>query len=281
VRIDKPVAYAGKVKLDLKTPSGLFAGAYRQEIDLEPGRTSDVVTIPFSVSNLFEMGIQSQTIKLFEDGAEISEDTGIIRVASCDISEDRMIGFLADTSGLLEDILRTSGAGYRALTDRALWTADLSAYDVIIVGTGAYLNFASLSDVKGRLEDYIRYGGSLIVLGQPDDWPQDVLPVSFAPGPERVLPQELILLLPNARVLSKSYKIDVDGLLAGLGGASDVHSAVITPSERVLVTASGANLLSVSRRGEGQIIYCGLPLTDLISRLNLEAIHLFANLLNY
>jgi hypothetical protein len=37
----------------------------------------------------------------------------------------------------------------------------------------------------------------------------------------------------------------------------------------------------VTRIGEGQVIYCGLPLVEMISELNIEAIHLLANLLNY
>jgi hypothetical protein len=60
-----------------------------------------------------------------------------------------------------------------------------------------------------------------------------------------------------------------------------VAPAVVAPSERVFVTPSGAALLSVSRFGDGQVIFCGLPLLEMVADLNLEAIHLFANILNY
>ncbi|MHC4501282.1 MAG: hypothetical protein ACYS21_19480, partial [Planctomycetota bacterium] len=61
----------------------------------------------------------------------------------------------------------------------------------------------------------------------------------------------------------------------------EVGTAVLAPAEKVFVTPTGAVLLSVSRLGEGQVIFCGLPLIEMISRLELEAIHLFANILNY
>ncbi len=60
-----------------------------------------------------------------------------------------------------------------------------------------------------------------------------------------------------------------------------VRAAVVSPAESVLTTPTGASLLSVSRLGSGQVIYCGLPLLKMISTLDLDAIHLFANILNY
>jgi hypothetical protein len=58
-------------------------------------------------------------------------------------------------------------------------------------------------------------------------------------------------------------------------------SAVMSPAENIYVTPSGAALLSVSRLGDGQVIYCGLPLLEMVAELNIEAIHLLANVLNY
>jgi len=57
--------------------------------------------------------------------------------------------------------------------------------------------------------------------------------------------------------------------------------AIVSPAERVFQTSDGAALLSVSRLGMGQMIYCGLPLLEMVAQLDLEAIHLVANILNY
>ncbi|MBU0984655.1 MAG: hypothetical protein KKA42_12335, partial [candidate division Zixibacteria bacterium] len=171
VIITKAMHYHGTARLDLVTPRGVFAGAYRQTIPLEKGRRTETVRIPFSISNLFELGIHEQSVTLSIEGRVAAADTGIIRVAACDIPDTISIGFLPDTTGMLEDILRMTRAKFRPITDRALQTGDLDAYDVIVVGTGALRANPSFSKVKGRLEDYLRYGGSLVILGQPSDWP--------------------------------------------------------------------------------------------------------------
>jgi hypothetical protein len=279
--ITKPYDYSGKAQINLETPTGLFAGAYRKEIQLEKGMLTETVRIPFTISNLFELGIQSQTIELMVDNKFVAADTGRIRIASCEIPDTIKIGFLPDSLGLLEDILRMTEAGYRPLTDRSLVTADLDAYNVIVIGSGAHRNYPSLKLMKGRFEDYLRQGGSLAILGQPEDWPGEVLPVSFVATREVVTVDELTNRIPEARVLSRPYAISEKNLLSSFYRQKEVSPGVIAPAERVLVTPKGAALLSVSRIGDGQIIFCGLPLLEMVTRLDIDAIHLLANILNY
>jgi hypothetical protein len=279
--ITKPLDYAGEVTVDLATPRGVFAGAYRQHWNLEKGRSAETVRIPFSVSNLFGQGVHFQTISLLEGGQELAADTGRIRIADCEIDDRIKIGFLPDSTGVLEDILRMTNATFQPLTNRAFVTADIDAYNVIVIGSGAFRDYPSLLDARDRLEDYLRYGGSIVILGQPSDWPEGILPVSFLPGQERISTDMITTRIPKANVLSRPYTINQEHLLGWFDRARDVSGAVVAPSERVLVTPTGATLLSVSRLGDGQIIYCGLPLQEMIGELHLESIHLLANILNY
>ncbi|UCE23742.1 MAG: hypothetical protein JSU74_10635 [Candidatus Zixiibacteriota bacterium] len=279
--IEKPYNYSGVVRLNLQTPRGLFAGAYRKDLQLEKGMLSETVRIPFTISNLFELGIQIQTVELLVDNKLVAADTSRIRIASCSVPDTVKVGFLPDSLGLLEDILRMTGATYRPLTDRSLVTADLDAYNVILIGSASYRNYPSLTLMKGRFEDYLRQGGSLVIFGQPEDWPGDVLPVSFVPTVEVVDQSEITNLISEARVLSRPYAISEKNLLSNFFKKQEVSPAVISPAEKVLITPQQASLLSVSRLGDGQIIFCGLPLLELITRLDIDAIHLFANILNY
>ncbi|MFZ5979188.1 MAG: hypothetical protein ACOYVF_01015 [Candidatus Zixiibacteriota bacterium] len=279
--ISKPLSYEGKVKVYLETPTGVFAGAYKTEWALEKGTPSQTIRIPFSVSNLFELGIHPQIISLIVDDRLVSADTGLIRIASCQIADTLKIGFLPDSTGLLEEILRMTDAAFQPLTDRSLLTGDLDAFNVIIVGSGAFRNYPSLAVVKERIIDYLRYGGSLVIMGQPYDWPEGILPVTLNPITEAVQTEDITNRIPQARLLSQPHNISENGLLAHFRYKKPVASAVVMPSERVYVTPSGGTLLSVSRLGEGQIIYCGLPLVEMISKLDIEAIHLLANILNY
>ena len=279
--ISKPVSFNGQVKVHLETPRGIFAGAYKTEWDLDEGTPSLTIRIPFSVSNLFEMGIHPQIISLIVDDQLVSADTGLIRIASCQVADTLKIGFLSDSTGLLEEILRMTDAAFQPLTDRSLLTGDLDAYNVIIIGSGAFRNYPSLGVIKERLIEYLRYGGSLVVLGQPYDWPEGILPITVNPALEAVQSEQITNRIPEARLLNQPHKISESGLLSFFRYKQQVASAVVMPSERVLITPSEGTLLSVSRLGEGQIIYCGLPLIDMISKLNIEAIHLLANILNY
>ncbi len=281
VNITKPYSYAGQAMINLTTPRGMFAGAYRKDISLEKGFTEQSFRIPFTISNLFELGVQSLGIDLIVDDKTVATDTGHVRIAACKIPDTRTIGFLPDTVGLLEDVLRMCEASFQPLTERSLLTADLGAYSVIAIGSGALRNYPSFGKIRLQLEDYLRQGGSLVIFGQPDDWPGDVLPLSFVPSVELISSEQITTLIPGANILGKPYLISEKNLLSEFYRKQDLTPATIAPAEKVFVTPSGAALLSVSRLGTGQIIYCGMPLLEMVSRLDIEAIHLFANIMNY
>ena len=281
VVISKPHDFEGTVKIDLKTPKGMFAGAYKQEIFLQSASTSNTIRIPFTISNLFELGIQIVRVSLIVDGQVVAADSGRIRVAQCHIADTVKIGFLPDSSGNLEDILRMTNATFQPITDRSLLVGNLNAYNVIAIGSGAYRNYSSFRKVRDRFEEYIRAGGSIVVFGQNQNWPIKSLPASIVPTMELISKETLENKIPGARILSRPYKITETNLLSLFYKPVEVASAIVTPAERVYVTASGATLLSISRLGRGQIIYCGLPLLEMIAKLNIDSIHLFANILNY
>ena len=164
---------------------------------------TETVRIPFTISNLFELGIQNQTIEMMVDEKLVAADTGRIRIASCDVPDTVKVAFMPDSLGMLEDILRMTEAAYRPLTDRSLITADLDAYNVIIIGSGCHRDYPSLKLMKSRFEKYLRQGGSLVLLGQPENWPGDVLPVSFVPTTEVVEQSDITNRIAEARVLSR------------------------------------------------------------------------------
>lgn len=279
--ITKPEYYIDTLNLEFATPKGLFAGAYNKRIILEKGMTHETIRIPYSISKLFEFGIQPLSLTLSKQNNIVASDTGIVRIASCNIRDVIKIGFVPDTSGLLEDILQMTDAGYRPFTDRGLLTAELDAYNVIIIGSGSFRSYPSLKKMKYRFEEFVRNGGSLVVLGQPEDWPEDMLPIILSPTQEFVAKDEITNRIEQALILSQPYKISELNLFSSFFKKREVASAVVAPAEIVFVTPSGAAMLSVSRIGEGQIIYCGLPILELISKLDIDAIHLLANILNY
>ncbi len=281
VLINKPANFSDSIKLSLTTPAGMFAGSYKSDHFLEKGTTRKTIQIPFTISNLFEKGVQLQTISLHVDGRTVALDTGLVRIASAEVDQKIKVGFLPDRSGMLEDILRMTNTGFQPLTNRTLLNYDLDAYDVILVGTGSLTSYPAFREIKGRLESYLRNGGSIVIMGQKEDWIPGLLPVALAPYKEFVTSSEIKNKISEAIILSKPYPISDKNLLSGFYKKIEVRPAIISPAEIVYVTGSGGALLSVSHFGEGQLIYCGLPLLEMISKLDIDAIHLFANILNY
>lgn len=281
VIITKPYDYSGTADINFQTPVGMYAGAYRKEIQLDKGSITETIRIPFTISNLFELGAQLETVELLVNKMVVAADTGRIRIASCKIPDTRKIGFLPDSSGMLEDVLSMTDAAYRPLTDRTLVKGDLDAYDVIVIGSDAYKNYPSFTYLKDRFEQYVRDGGSLVIFPQSEDWPNSAIPLSFVPTVEVVDKSMITNRIKEANILSRPYTISDKNLLSSFYKKTEVRSAVVAPSERVFVTPSGATLLSVSRIGDGQIIYCGFPILQMVASLDIEAIHLFANIMNY
>lgn len=278
--IEKPLDYSGLVSVKLETPRGLFAGSYQSEVTLRAGRQLEVVRIPFSVSKLFELGVQHTMVTVSRGGSVIASDTGRIRIAACEIKPSVSVGLLADSSGQLEDVLRMTGVDFQPLTDRGLLTADLNAFTVIIAGEQFFQRFPSLRTARGRLEDYVRNGGRLIILGQPEEWPEDILPIGIAPQTELPASIDLSGTGSESSLLKKPYGISDKLLFEYFSRRTAAYPAVVAPAETLYRTTSGGSLLTVSRIGNGDLVYCGLPLLDMVSALNIEAIHLLANLLN-
>lgn len=279
--ITKPANFRGKVRLNLETPTGVYAGAYRQEVVLDGGRLSELVEIPFSVSNLFQLGTQPTIVSITQNNRVVQADTGRIRIAECRIPASRAIAFIPDSAGLLEDILRITDAQWTALTERSLLTADLSAYSVIVIGPNASRYVSSLNLMSGQFDAYLRGGGSLVLFAQPEEISQTVLPVNCELTKRPVKTADLRTRLAQAKVLSQPYAISEKILYSDLPPVTRLTCAKLSPVEVVIEGPESLAILSVSRLGEGQLIYCGLPLLELISELNIEAIHLFANLMNY
>ncbi|MFQ5606552.1 MAG: hypothetical protein ACE5GA_01290 [Candidatus Zixiibacteriota bacterium] len=280
--IDKPKFFGGDVSVDLKTPPGVSAGAVQRTLELESGAETQTFQFPLVAGKLMADGVSRLILTLREGGEALAIDTATIRVAGCEIDPKRALAFLPDSLGLLEDILRMTDADFLGLTNRALETADLSAYRVILFGSGCLKSHPSLLKVRERLERYVRQGGLLVLFGQSEDWPDDVLPLKINTSPSLLDGADLIVNERSHRVFSRPYTILTRQLTAGVDGGVLSTPAEMTFGRKLITDSrSGNTLLSIANMGEGRIIYCGFPLLEQIARLEIHSIHLLANLINY
>ncbi|MFT4198559.1 MAG: PIG-L family deacetylase [Pseudoxanthomonas sp.] len=79
------------------------------------------------------------------------------------IASGLRIGYVQGTGDALPDAIRSLGAQVQLLSDADLAQADLSQWDAIVVGIGAYDGRAGLLRDNRRLLDYAQAGGVLIV----------------------------------------------------------------------------------------------------------------------
>ncbi|HEX6104879.1 MAG TPA: PIG-L family deacetylase [Gemmatimonadales bacterium] len=89
--------------------------------------------------------------------------TATIRITSLALPELSAVGYVRGASDLVPEALRRAGVPIELLEARALERADLSRYDAIVIGPRAYETEAALVENNGRLLEYARAGGLLIV----------------------------------------------------------------------------------------------------------------------
>jgi hypothetical protein len=111
------------------------------------------------------------------------------------------IGFLPGTGDDVPRALENLGQNVRVLASSDLTQGDLSRYDAIILGVRAYAVRADLKTANGRLLDYVRNGGVLIVQYNLQDFDHDYGPYPFVLGqnPQKVVDEASPVTLLDPR----------------------------------------------------------------------------------
>jgi len=82
-------------------------------------------------------------------------------------------------------------------------------------------------------------------------------------------------------MFSSSSVVHIPDLLQNATRNYVVYPAIVFPCEKIIEAENNTALVSVSKFGKGEIIYCGLPIAELVSDLDVEAIKFIANLVNF
>lgn len=114
------------------------------------------------------------------------------------------VGYVMGSGDQVPDALRRMGLPVTELDDEALASGDLSAYDTIVVGIRASEARPAFVASNGRLLDYVRGGGTLVVQYQQPDYVQRNLPPLPAQMASRVTDQTapVRILQPGHRVFT-------------------------------------------------------------------------------
>ena len=165
---------------------------------LAPGRYPFALVAVLSDGRRLDLGIR--TIDYGYIPRTPRPEAASVTVAAADIRLPALsrVGYIRGAADQVPEALTAVGVPIEILTERDLDAGDLSRYDAIVVGSRAYETDASLPGANGRLLDYARAGGLLIVQYQQYAFMRG----GFAPFP-------LEIARPHDRVTDETAKVAV------------------------------------------------------------------------
>lgn len=280
--VEKPESFTAEARLEFVTPPSVHVGTYRQDISLKAGDRSYEISLPVAIGK--SAGNQKHEIMAtLKDGERVlGSDRARILGRECRIDENLKIALVAGTEGLLEDILRMTGAGYQTVSDRYLGTGYLGFYDILLMDTDCLERYPSLEKLGDKLKQFMQNGGKIIVFGQTGQWPEAALPISIVPV--QPYPGSGGIKLNGVAsdpLFNNTYQINPIELIDSTKDTYRIYPARIFPGEIIISSGSGMTLLSRTGIGSGKLIYCGYPVLDMFADLEPNGIKFFANLINF
>jgi LmbE family N-acetylglucosaminyl deacetylase len=200
------------------------------------------------------------------------------------------VGYVMGTGDDVPQSLESMGVAVHLLQPADINAGDLSAYDVIVLGIRAYAARPELSAANGRMLDYVKKGGVLIVQYNSREYDHNYgpYPTSLTGDPEKVVDEgnAVELLEPGSPVLSWPNRItaaDFKGWVEERGHSFmhswDPHYQALTETHDPGQDAQKGGLL-YARYGKGAYVYVAFALYRQLPEGIPGAYRLFANLLS-
>ncbi len=200
------------------------------------------------------------------------------------------IGYITGSGDDVPRSLEDLGIHVDFLTPQDLATGRLSDYDAILVGIRAYSVRPELRILNGRLLDYVKQGGVLVVQYQSSEFDNDYgpYPLSLGGNPEKVVDEHspVVLLRPDDPILSWPNKItqaDFSGWIEERGHSFadrwDPKYVAVTETHDPGQDSQKGGLL-YARYGKGIYVYDSYALYRQLPEGVPGAFRIFANLLS-
>ncbi len=197
------------------------------------------------------------------------------------------VAYVMGTGDLVPQAIEALGAPPHLLTADELASADLAAWNVIVIGIRAYSVRPELAAAQSRLNEFVQHGGTLVVQYQSGSFPAPI-PLSMGRSPERVVDEQapVKLLFPADPLLTSPNAIsqaDFDGWVEERGHSfldnwDPGYSALTETADPGQDPQRGGLLLA--HPGKGTYIYVAFALHRQLPELVPGAYRLLANLLS-
>jgi hypothetical protein len=305
VKVTVHAEHAADGVVDLKLPEGWRADPTQREFHLKTA--GDTEPLVFSVSPAGDVAARAYAIKAvahvgdqsYSAGWQSIGDPGLLpynqyetaelrtRKIDVKVSPGLRVGYVMGTGDHVPEAIEALGIAPHLLTDDELATADLSQWNVLVVGIRAYSVRPALAAAETRLEQFVEGGGTLVVQYQGDTFPAP-LPLSMGRFPERVVDEQdpVKLLDPASSLLTWPNKItsaDFDGWFEERGHGFldhwDPGYTALTETADPGQDPQRGGLL-VAHRGKGTYVYVAYALYRQFPELVPGTYRLLANLLS-
>ena len=215
----------------------------------------------------------------------------VLRIADAALPASPRIGYVRGASDRVPEALQRAGLPLTILDAAALEAGDFGAWDVIVIGSRAYETDSALVRANGRLLDWIRLGGHVVVQYQQYPFIEGgfaPLPLTIARPHDRVTDETspVTLLAPDHPALHRPNRLgpeDWEGWPQerGLYFASTWDAAYAPLLElRDPGREPVRGGLLVARVGRGSYVYTGLSFFRALPAGVPGAFRLFFNLLD-
>ncbi len=296
---------AAEGTVDLKLPEGWRADPAQREFHLKGA--GDTEPLVFSVLPAGDVKTRAYAIGAVAHVGEKDYSTGWVsigypglrpynqykpaelrtRKVDVKVAPGLRVGYVMGTGDTVPEAIEALGITPHLLTAGELTSADLSQWNVLVIGIRAYTARPELAAAEPRLEEFVERGGTLIVQYQSGGFPAP-LPLAIGRFPERVVDEEapVKLLDPSNPLLAWPNQItsaDFDGWFEERGhGFLDhwdpAYTALTETADPGQDPQRGG--LLVAHRGKGIYIYVAYALYRQVPELVPGAYRLLANLLS-
>jgi LmbE family N-acetylglucosaminyl deacetylase len=197
------------------------------------------------------------------------------------------LGYVMGPGDLVPQAIEGMGVTPHLLSDAELASANLSAWNVIVIGIRAYSTRPELAANQERLDEFVRSGGTLVVEYQGSTFPAP-LPLEIGRFPERVVDERapVKLLEPGNALLQWPNSIgaaDFEGWVEERGHGFleswDKGYTALTETADSGQDAQRGGLV-VAHPGKGTYIYVAFALYRQLPELVPGAYRILANLLS-
>jgi len=292
LRLDAPVAWtasdAQNFALDGEDTHKSFTFTIRPPRGARPGRyvVRAVATVG---SGSFDRATELVDYPHIRPAAYVRE--AALRIELADLALPRLarFGYVRGAADQVPEALQAVGVPLVLLSNDDIEKGDLSRFDVIVVGSRAYETTPALLTSNGRLLDYARQGGRLIVQYQQYAFVRGgyaPFPLTIASPHDRVTDETapVHVLVPSKALFRRPNAIgagDWDGWVQERGlYFAHTWDAAYTP---MLETGDAGEQLRggllVAHLGRGLYVYTGLAFFRQLPAGVSGAYRLFANLL--